>query len=75
MKCVRCLNDEAYKAASAPDGSGAWEVYCCRHCNYTWRSTEEDVITDIEKRDPQFQLTPEKMDAVYILNKIPELEK
>ena len=75
MKCVRCLSDDVYKAAVAPDGSGAWEIYCCRHCNYGWRTTEGEEITVIEKRDPKFQLTQEKMDAVYILNKIPDLVK
>lgn len=73
MKCVRCLSDEAYVAAKAPDKSGAWEIYACRHCNYGWRSTEEEEITNIEKRDPRFQLTPEKMAQVYDLNKMPEL--
>ncbi|MGI6732157.1 MAG: non-oxidative hydroxyarylic acid decarboxylases subunit D [Anaerovoracaceae bacterium] len=75
MKCVRCLSDNAYKAAEAPDGSGAWEFYCCRNCNYGWRSTEEEEIVNIEKRDPNFQLTPEKMDQVFVLNKIPSLRK
>lgn len=61
MKCVRCLNDEAYKVADAPDGSGAWEVYACPVCHYNWRSTEPDYITDIEKRDPRFQLTNDQI--------------
>lgn len=75
MKCVRCLSDEAYRAADAPDGSGTWKFYCCKNCNYGWRSTEGEEIVNIEKRDPQFQLTPEKMDQVFDLNKIPKLRK
>lgn len=56
MKCVRCLRDTARKVADAPDGSGAWEVYACTDCNYTWRSSEPEEITVIAKRDPWGQL-------------------
>ena len=61
MKCVRCGSDEAYKVADAPDGSGAWEIYACPTCNYNWRNSEPDYITDPEKRDPRFQLTQEQL--------------
>jgi len=56
MQCVRCLNDTAEKAAVAPDGSGAWELYVCYTCHYSWRNSEPDYITVIEKRDPWGQL-------------------
>lgn len=56
MQCLRCLDETASKVATAPDGSGAWEVYACNKCNYTWRSTEEEEVTVIEKRNPAFQL-------------------
>lgn len=56
MKCVRCLQESASKVASAPDGSGAWEVYCCDRCNFSWRSTEEPHVINPELRDPWFQL-------------------
>jgi len=57
MQCVRCLNDTASKVCDAPDGSGAWEIYLCSKCTYSWRSSEEDYVTIIEKRNPKFQLT------------------
>jgi len=68
MNCLRCGDDTASKVASAPDGSGAWEVYYCEKCCYSWRNTEEDIVTDVTKRDPRFQL--DKTD----LSKIPELK-
>jgi late competence protein required for DNA uptake (superfamily II DNA/RNA helicase) len=64
MKCVRCLNDTASKVADAPDGSGAWEVYYCTTCDYSWRNTEEDYVTDIEKRNPRFQVTPADLERM-----------
>ncbi len=56
MKCVRCLRDAASVVATAPDGSNAWEVYYCSECNYSWRNTEPEEITDIAQRDPWGQL-------------------
>ena len=61
MQCVRCLQDTAEVAAKAPDGSNAWELYLCSNCNYSWRNTEVNEITDIDKRDPWFQLDQAKM--------------
>lgn len=56
MKCVRCIQGEVEVVARAPDGSGAWEIYRCIRCNYAWRSSEPENITDPAKRDPFFQL-------------------
>lgn len=75
MICVRCLKDTAARIAQAPDGSGAWEVYYCERCNYSWRSSEEPEITVLEKRDPEFQLENIDIDTLTILNPIPPLRK
>jgi hypothetical protein len=56
MQCIRCLRDTASKVAEAPDGSGAWELYFCETCHYSWRNNEPDYITVIEKRDSWGQL-------------------
>jgi vanillate/4-hydroxybenzoate decarboxylase subunit D len=56
MKCVRCIDGDAEVVAKAPDSSGAWEIYRCTRCNYGWRSTEPDNITDPAERDPFFRL-------------------
>jgi vanillate/4-hydroxybenzoate decarboxylase subunit D len=75
MICVRCLKDSAQKIALAPDGSGAWEMYYCGKCNYSWRSSEEPEITVLEKRDPEFQLDGVDLDGLQALNPIPPLKK
>jgi hypothetical protein len=74
MICVRCLADTASKIADAPDGSRAWEMYYCKRCNYSWRSTEGEQILNIEKRNPVWQLDKdfEKLDPS---NPIPPLNK
>ena len=69
MQCLRCLAETAVKIASAPDGSGAWDMYHCEHCNYSWRTSEEEIVTVPEKRDPRFQL--DKVDLKTLLNPVP----
>ena len=69
MVCVRCLKATAKHVAKAPDGSNAWVVYCCESCNYSWRSSEGDTITDISKRSAEFQM--ENVDLTKLINMIP----
>jgi|GEM_PF-2659604 len=65
MKCLRCGRDSAAKIADAPDGSGAWEVYYCKTCNYSWRNTDPPCITDPAQRDPWGQLdAPDALDRI-----------
>ncbi|PKM85550.1 MAG: hypothetical protein CVU86_01745 [Firmicutes bacterium HGW-Firmicutes-11] len=73
IQCVRCLSETAYLAASAPDGSGAWDLYCCSYCNYGWRTTEGSEITDVTKRDPRFSVDKNEVESVFCLNPIPKL--
>lgn len=75
MKCVRCLNDSAVKVASAPDGSGAWDVFYCDKCNFSWRTSEEPYVIDADKRDPWFQLDKENLDTLIVPCPIPPLKK
>lgn len=46
MKCPRCLTDNCYVISRSPV-KGVWEMYNCKTCRYSWRST--DVL---ENRDP-----------------------
>lgn len=74
MKCVRCLHDTAGLLTKAPDNSGAWEMYVCSRCNFTWRNTEEEDVIIPDKRDPNFQFTLEPED-LQILVPVPALRK
>lgn len=75
MKCVRCLKDEVRVVAKAPDGSNAWEIYKCEHCNYGWRNIEPENITVVEKRDPRFQMVGQDLTKLLSPCAIPPLRK
>lgn len=75
MQCVRCLEDKARVVATAPNGSGAWEMYKCDHCNYAWRNIEPENITIAEKRDPRFQLVGVDLGKLLSPCPIPPLKK
>ena len=64
MKCLRCLEGDAYVVAHAPDGSNAWEIYRCPLCNYAWRTSEPANVTDPKERDPFFQLVAADLDKL-----------
>lgn len=75
MKCVRCLHDTARLLTKAPDGSGAWEMYACSRCNFTWRNTEEDEVIKPELRDKKFQFTQEPEDLQILVGIAPLKKK
>ncbi|GAB6173755.1 non-oxidative hydroxyarylic acid decarboxylases subunit D [Paradesulfitobacterium aromaticivorans] len=75
MKCVRCLHDTANKLTVAPDGSGAWEIFGCSRCFFTWRTTEEEEVINPDKRDPYFQLDGVEIDDLMVLVPVPPLRK
>lgn len=67
MKCPRCTAEKASKIASAPDGSGAWDIFYCTNCNFGWRSTEGPEVIVAELRDPWFQLEPEGLEKLPVV--------
>jgi len=75
MKCVRCLHDTADIVAKAPDGSGAWKVFYCERCNFSWRSTEEEEVINPAKRDKWFQMADVDLDQLLVPCPIPPLRK
>ncbi len=57
--CPRCESDQAYKVFEAEDGS--WEVYRCPRCNFNWRSTEEEAVTNPALYNPLFKMTEKQI--------------
>jgi len=43
MICPRCDSNTAEKLVDAP-ADKSWEVYICKTCWFSWRSTEDEAI-------------------------------
>jgi transposase-like protein len=74
MKCPRCDSQSVGMMATSPVGH-AWEVYLCDTCQFSWRSTEGEHITDPEKYDQRFKLNPKEFDKLTQMPPIPPLVK
>lgn len=55
--CPRCESNADLVAKSPVEG--AWEVYLCPVCIFTWRSIEPESITSPEKYNRAFKVNPE----------------
>ncbi len=75
MICPRCESDGAYKVFEAPEGPAIWEVYRCPRCNFTWRSSEGESITDPKRYNPKFKLTEKHFLEMAPKPPIPPLRK
>ncbi len=73
MTCPRCDFVEAYKVFEAEDGS--WEVFRCPRCNFNWRSTEGQELTDSKLYSPKFKLNEKLIQDMAPKPPIPALRK
>jgi uncharacterized C2H2 Zn-finger protein len=74
MICPRCDYDQAYKFFEAPSDK-SWEVYRCPRCNFNWRSTEEEEVTNSNLYHPKFKLSERQIEGMAPKPPIPPLRK
>jgi vanillate/4-hydroxybenzoate decarboxylase subunit D len=70
MICPRCDSDEAGLLTVSPRGD-EWTMYACGRCNFTWRSTEPQQITDAASYHPQFKLTKDSIERMPVYPPLP----
>lgn len=58
--CPRCRSETVASLAASPV-TGAWTVFQCTTCLYTWRSTEPAENTDPDKYPAAFRLDPKSL--------------
>lgn len=68
MNCPRCEHEEISTIATSPV-AGAWEVYQCDTCFYSWRSTEDPHVSDV------FKLTDDQIANLQVIPAVPPLEE
>lgn len=74
MICPRCDSEKVELLTKAPKDN-AWEVYICKECNFSWRSTEGDDITNPEKYDERFKINRRDIGSFPVMPPIPRLLK
>lgn len=74
MICPRCDSDAAELLVKAPVDD-AWEVYLCGACNFTWRSTESEEITNPAAYDRRFKIDPVSIPNLSVIPPVPKLMK
>ena len=74
MICPRCDHDQAYKIFEAPEDA-SWGVYRCPRCHFTWRSTEEEEVTNPKLYNPKFKLSETQIQNLPPKPPIPPLRK
>lgn len=69
--CPRCDSTKAEAVAESPV-KGAWTVYTCPVCFYTWRSTEPESFTHPEKYNKSFKVNQEDIPNAIQVPAVPE---
>lgn len=69
--CPRCESKEAEVVFESPV-KGAWEVYLCPVCIFTWRSSEPETITNPEKYNKAFKINPADIPNASNVPPVPE---
>lgn len=69
--CPRCESKRAEVVSKSPV-EGAWEVYLCPDCIFTWRSSEPENIASPEKYNKAFKVKLEDIPLAAHVPPIPE---
>lgn len=72
MMCPRCESENVEVMASSPKGN-VWEVYICKDCCFSWRSTEDSYIKDAKEYNKEFKITREEIKNLPEMPPIPEI--
>lgn len=73
MICPRCEKENVEVMVKSPVGD-VWEMYICKTCWYSWRSTETPDKTDPKKYNPKFKINAEKIPQMLMIPPIPPLK-
>ncbi len=74
MICPRCDSDTVEVMAKSPVGN-VWEVYVCKTCWYSWRSTETPDKTDPKHYKASFKLKAADIHDMLMIPTIPPLKE
>lgn len=71
--CPRCDTTDIRVLTRSPV-AGAWVMYSCRTCLYSWRSTEPAQATTAATYPAAFKINPADIDSMPVVPTIPGRE-
>lgn len=74
MICPRCESETVELMTKSPI-EGAWEVYICDTCTYSWRSTETPDKTDPKQYKASFKIKPASIPSMLVIPPVPPLRE
>lgn len=69
--CPRCDSTSLRVLTHSPI-TGAWTMYSCTTCLYSWRSTEPAQATTASTYPAAFKINPADIDTMPVVPAIPE---
>ncbi|MBW7975318.1 hypothetical protein FOA26_15910 [Bacillus velezensis] len=69
--CPRCESKKGETVSQSPV-KGAWEIYQCQTCFFTWRSCEPEIITNPAAFNPAFKIDPKETETAAHVPAVPE---
>ncbi len=70
--CPRCAHERLTHLTTSPV-PGAWDVFQCDRCLYTWRTTEPARRTQPDAYPAAFRLTAEDIENAIEMPTVPPL--
>jgi len=72
--CPRCDSQQTQLVSKSPV-AGAWVIYNCPVCFYSWRSSEPEYATSAEHYNPHFKIRLEDIPHFPEVPSIPPLRE
>lgn len=69
--CPRCDTREVRVLTESPV-PGAWTMYSCRACFYSWRSTEPPSATDPDRYPAEFKVDAASISDIPMVPTLPD---
>ncbi|MFK0153155.1 non-oxidative hydroxyarylic acid decarboxylases subunit D [Streptomyces sp. NPDC090493] len=73
-ECPRCGHDKLDRIHTSPV-AGVWEIYGCRQCMYTWRTSEPARRTRRDAYPDSFKMTIDDIRNAVELPVVPPLRQ
>ncbi|SDQ15827.1 MULTISPECIES: non-oxidative hydroxyarylic acid decarboxylases subunit D [Actinopolyspora] len=69
--CPRC-DATGVRVLTRSPVPGAWTMFSCTTCLYSWRSTEPAQATTASTYPPEFKINPADIDSMPVVPAVPE---